>query len=237
MQTSPRGCSLSASAPSITASATGWSSPATSMPRSPPVRILGQAPAGYAGFRACDQSQGFGRARLLARRFRGDRLDSIIVRDAGMPAFRKLVTRDGRLSGAVLVGDTGDAILVCGASSALVSPCCLSRRARVWAGVCGGGVMGDRDFSDEQKRYLEGFVSGLQASRMAAGLKPLAGVAGTTASANRTRCRAPLRHGAFRGRGPQALWRGKGQARRASLRCLCAFKRESAEGQLSKGRR
>ncbi len=39
--------------------------------------------------------------------------------------------------------------------------------------------MGDRDFSDEQKRYLEGFVSGVQASRAAAGLKPLAGVGGT----------------------------------------------------------
>ncbi len=38
--------------------------------------------------------------------------------------------------------------------------------------------MGDRDFSDEQKRYLEGFVSGVQASRAAAGLKPLAGVGG-----------------------------------------------------------
>jgi ferredoxin-nitrite reductase len=40
--------------------------------------------------------------------------------------------------------------------------------------------MGDRDFSDEQKRYLEGFVSGVQASRAAAGLKPLAGVGGTS---------------------------------------------------------
>ena len=38
--------------------------------------------------------------------------------------------------------------------------------------------MGGQDFSDEQKRYLEGFVSGVQASRAAAGLKPLAGVGG-----------------------------------------------------------
>jgi ferredoxin-nitrite reductase len=36
--------------------------------------------------------------------------------------------------------------------------------------------MGDQDFSEEQKRYLEGFVSGVQASRAAAGLKPLSGV-------------------------------------------------------------
>jgi ferredoxin-nitrite reductase len=35
--------------------------------------------------------------------------------------------------------------------------------------------MGGAAFSDEQKRYLEGFVSGVQASRAAAGLKPLGG--------------------------------------------------------------
>jgi len=38
--------------------------------------------------------------------------------------------------------------------------------------------MSGQDFTDEQKRYLEGFVSGVQASRAAAGLKPLAGVGG-----------------------------------------------------------
>lgn len=35
--------------------------------------------------------------------------------------------------------------------------------------------MSGEDFNDSQKRYLEGFVSGVQASRAAAGLKPLAG--------------------------------------------------------------
>jgi ferredoxin-nitrite reductase len=39
--------------------------------------------------------------------------------------------------------------------------------------------MSGQDFSDEQKRYLEGFVSGVQASRAAAGLKPLSGVPGS----------------------------------------------------------
>ena len=42
--------------------------------------------------------------------------------------------------------------------------------------------MGDRDFSEEQKRYLEGFVSGVDAARAAAGLKPLAGSGGAQAS-------------------------------------------------------
>ena len=36
------------------------------------------------------------------------------------------------------------------------------------------------DLTDEQKRYLEGFVSGAQASRIAAGLKPISGIAGKT---------------------------------------------------------
>jgi ferredoxin-nitrite reductase len=43
--------------------------------------------------------------------------------------------------------------------------------------------MSGQDFTDDQKRYLEGFVSGVQASRVAAGLKPISGVAGTAASA------------------------------------------------------
>jgi ferredoxin-nitrite reductase len=41
--------------------------------------------------------------------------------------------------------------------------------------------MGGAAFSDEQKRYLEGFVSGVQASRAAAGLKPLGGAGGAGA--------------------------------------------------------
>ena len=64
--------------------------------------------------------------------------------------------------------------------------------------------MGDRDFSDEQKRYLEGFVSGVQASRAAAGLKPLAGVGGAS-RARRPRRRPSQGDGALRGAGPQAL--------------------------------
>lgn len=38
--------------------------------------------------------------------------------------------------------------------------------------------MSAQDFSDEQRRYLEGFVSGVQAGRTAQGLKPLGGLGG-----------------------------------------------------------
>lgn len=38
--------------------------------------------------------------------------------------------------------------------------------------------MSAQDFNDEQRRYLEGFVSGVQAGRTAQGLKPLGGIGG-----------------------------------------------------------
>lgn len=40
--------------------------------------------------------------------------------------------------------------------------------------------MSGQDFSDEQKRYLEGFVSGVQATRVAAGLRPIGALPGGT---------------------------------------------------------
>ena len=42
--------------------------------------------------------------------FEGAGAETIVVRDAGQRSYRKLVLRDGRLAGAVLVGDTGDAL-------------------------------------------------------------------------------------------------------------------------------
>jgi nitrite reductase (NADH) large subunit len=42
--------------------------------------------------------------------FEGADADSIVMRDASGPSYRKLVTRNGRLAGAVLVGDTSDAV-------------------------------------------------------------------------------------------------------------------------------
>jgi nitrite reductase (NADH) large subunit len=42
--------------------------------------------------------------------FEGEGAEAIVVRDETTPAYRKLVVRDGRLAGAVLVGDTHDAL-------------------------------------------------------------------------------------------------------------------------------
>ena len=99
------------------------------------------------------------------------------VRDAGVGSYRKLVVREDRLAGVVLVGDTAEALWYRGPDPLSGAGVGAARGARVRPGVRGGGVMSAQDFSDEQKRYLEGFVSGVQASRAAAGLKPLAGVA------------------------------------------------------------
>ena len=42
--------------------------------------------------------------------FEGEGAELIVVRDEVTPAYRKLVVRDGRLAGVVLVGDTHDAL-------------------------------------------------------------------------------------------------------------------------------
>jgi nitrite reductase (NADH) large subunit len=42
--------------------------------------------------------------------FEGAGAETIVIRDGGGPSYRKLVLRAGRLVGAVLVGDTGDAL-------------------------------------------------------------------------------------------------------------------------------
>ena len=55
------------------------------------------------------------------------------------------------------------------------------RRARLRQGLRGGRLMSAQDFTEEQRRYLEGFVSGVQARRAAQGLKPLGAEGGGAA--------------------------------------------------------
>ena len=42
--------------------------------------------------------------------FEGEGAEAILLEDHGTAAYRKLVIRDGRLAGAVLFGDTADAL-------------------------------------------------------------------------------------------------------------------------------
>ena len=104
-----------------------------------------------------------------------------MLSDPGLGVYKKLVIADGRLTGAVLFGDTADGLwyldlIRSGADdrrrsattsrSAARSPNARHLRRRDWRRDMSG------DFSPEQKRYLEGFVSGLNAARATRGALP-----------------------------------------------------------------
>ena len=130
--------------------------------------------ARYRGRDARDQSESLGCSGVLRRRFRGrgGRRDDR-ARGPGAGVCKTLTLRDGRLIGAALVGETDDALwyrdLIRDGTS--VAPfrddlifgrafCRLPEPRR----VAGSGVMAG-DFTSDQKRYLEGFVSGIEAMR------------------------------------------------------------------------
>ena len=94
--------------------------------------------------------------------------------------------------------------------------------------------MGDREFSDEQKRYLEGFVSGVQASRAAAGLKPLAGVAGTAAAPTGPDAAHLSAMARFEAEGRKLSGEEKAKREEHPFDAYARFKRESANGQYPK---
>jgi nitrite reductase (NADH) large subunit len=72
--------------------------------------VLAGEPQRYQGSVSATNLKVSGVAVFSAGDFEGRGADSIIVRDVGVPSFRKLVTRQGRLTGAVLVGDVRDAL-------------------------------------------------------------------------------------------------------------------------------
>jgi nitrite reductase (NADH) large subunit len=71
--------------------------------------LCGEA-ASYGGSTAATNLKLSGVPVFSAGDFVGDGAESIVVRDEVTPAYRKLVVRDGRLAGVVLVGDTHDAL-------------------------------------------------------------------------------------------------------------------------------
>ena len=175
----------SATAPSIAGICYGLIEPAYEQARVVARVLCGEA-ASYPGSMPATNLKVSGVPVFSAGDFEGEGAEPIVVRDEVTPAYRKLVVRDGRLGGAVLVGDTHDALWYAELIRARRPIGPIRRRAGVRRGLRGGRVMGGQDFTDEQKRYLEGFVSGVQASRAAAGLKPLAGVGGAASPQGRT---------------------------------------------------
>ncbi len=109
----------------------------------------------------------------------GEGTEEIVLSDPGIGLYKKFVIANGRLAGAVLFGDTADGLwyldlIRSGAdidAFATISPSAARwpnalRRLRGWRRSMSG------DFSPEQKRYLEGFVSGLNAARATRGALP-----------------------------------------------------------------
>jgi ferredoxin-nitrite reductase len=96
--------------------------------------------------------------------------------------------------------------------------------------------MSAQDFTDEQKRYLEGFVSGVQASRAAAGLKPLAGVGGggaaEPAGPDAEHLEAMAR---FEAQGKKLSPEEKAKRDEHPFDAYARLKSESAKGQYPKG--
>ena len=71
--------------------------------------ILGDTSADYAGSVPAIHLKVSGVPVFSIGDFDGTAADRIIIRDGGAPCYRKLVMREGRLAGAILVGDSADA--------------------------------------------------------------------------------------------------------------------------------
>ena len=175
--------------------------------------------------RARHQPQGFRRQCVLGRRFPRRRgTEEIVLTDPGIGLYKKLVVADGRLTGAVLFGDTADGLwyldlIRSGASIAHIRDDLAFGRAFAERAAPAPAASWPRDmsgdFSPEQKRYLEGFVSGLNAARATRGALPA-----RQGRADRSRRDPPQGAGPRHGGGRQARRAGEVQARAASLRCL-----------------
>jgi nitrite reductase (NADH) large subunit len=67
-------------------------------------------PDSYAGSMLATNLKVSGVSVFSAGEFEGIGAETIVVRDAGVGSYRKLVVREERLAGVVLVGDTADAL-------------------------------------------------------------------------------------------------------------------------------
>lgn len=94
--------------------------------------------------------------------------------------------------------------------------------------------MSGQDFTDEQRRYLEGFASGMQARRAAQGLKPLEGTGGSAAPSgpDRDHLAAMAR---FEADGKKLSPEEKAKRDEHPFDAYARFKSESANGQFPKG--
>ena len=96
--------------------------------------------------------------------------------------------------------------------------------------------MSAQDFTDEQRRYLEGFVAGVQARRASQGLKPLGGEGGarrpSPSGPDKTHLDAMAR---FEAAGKKLSPEEKAKRDEHPFDAYARFKAESAKGQFPKG--
>ncbi len=95
--------------------------------------------------------------------------------------------------------------------------------------------MGGQDFSDEQKRYLEGFVSGVQASRVAAGLKPLGAIRGGAPAPSGPDAEHLAAMARFEAEGKKLSNEEKAKRDEHPFDAYARLKREAESGQFPKG--
>jgi ferredoxin-nitrite reductase len=93
--------------------------------------------------------------------------------------------------------------------------------------------MAEQDFSEAQKRYLEGFVAGLEASRTAAGLKPLTGGGEAIACGPDAAHLAAMAR--YEAEGRKLCSEEKAKRDEHPLDAYARLKRESADGRYPKG--
>ncbi len=167
--------------------------------------------------------------------------EEIVLSDPGIGLYKKLVVADGRLVGSVLFGDTADGLwyldlIRSGASIAHIRDDLAFGRAFAERGEPAPPTSWPRDmsgdFSPEQKRYLEGFVSGLNAARATRGALPA-----RQGRAVRARRDPPQGAGPCHGGGRQARRAGEVQARAASVRCLRPAEGTGGEERAAEARR
>ncbi len=95
--------------------------------------------------------------------------------------------------------------------------------------------MSGEDFSGDQRRYLEGFVSGVQAGRVAHGLKPIGGLVGGPAEPNGPDAPHHKAMARFEADGKKLVNEEKAKRDEHPFDAYSRFKAESANGQYPKG--
>ena len=226
----------SANAPSIAAPATAWSSRPTSRPRCSPAISPG-LPARYEGSLSAASLKVSGVPVFSMGDFEGEGAETILLEDQDAAAYRKLVVRDGSPGGRGAVRRYRRRALVSRPDPPAGAPSPRSARSLAFGrALRGGRLMSAQDFTEEQRRYLEGFVSGVQARRAAQGLKPL----GTEGGAGAAQPAGPDKEhlaamARFEAAGKKLSPEEKAKRDEHPFDAYARFKAESAKGQFPKG--